>query len=180
VLSPSLSAQNGALQAVLADVEDPSKPVAVAPGEWQIEWQGGAEIATGKARLNVTEADPFQWTQKLDGIDTTKELVLEWTTKGIQPSDGLSLTALFLVPESETTLAVGTVACRAAGNSTGLTLPESLMKQMPPSKVGGLVMLIAEGRTAAAKFAAPFRLAQGETDFAAFDQRFAVIRMRQY
>ena len=178
LLAPSLTAQSGTLQTILADVED-VRPVAIAPGEWQIQWQGGSQIATGIAKLNVKEADPLSWTQALPPIDAAQELPLTWSTQGLDENSTLYLSGLFLAPV-ENTIALGSLSCKLAGNATSFTIPEAVMKSLPRTPAGGLALLVLEGRTAVAPFSANYRAVAGQLDYGAFDQRFSVVKLRSY
>ena len=141
--------------------------------------QGGSQIATGVAKLNVKEADPLAWPQALPAVDAARELALNWVTKGLDDKTPLYLAGIFLAP-SDNALAFGSFSCKVPGSATTFTIPEAVMKAMPKTPVSGVALLVLEGRTAVTPFSANYRAVAGQLDYGAFDQRFSVVKLREY
>ena len=143
-----------------------------------MEWPGGREMAGGQARLNVQEADPLSWTQVLPLIDATKELPLAWQVRG--PSEQIFFTGIFLAPESETAIALGGFHCKVPADARAFTIPASVMEGMPSTVADGLAIIAIESRTSVTPFSANLQQMEGELDYGVFDQRFAVVKVREY
>jgi hypothetical protein len=160
------------------DESDAARAAAIAPGEWQVEWTGGTQLAGGKATLSVAEPGPLVWDQELATIDAGEELPLKWQAKGLPTPPRFSLVGVFYAPGATPgTLAYGGFSCVVEG--TEFTVPREVMSQMPAAESGrAFFLLTATGSPA--PFVVEYANRQGRADYAGFLQEAAVIKVREY
>lgn len=159
------------------DETDPIQSGSIAPGEWQVQWPGGAHIAPGRATLTVNDADPVQWDAPFDVINANEALPLKWAYKGTPAETGVTINGVFLAPGQATAVEIGAFTCRASG--TEFTVPKEILSAMPVS-ASGRALIRLEGRSAATAFAAETRVTNGTLDYGNFAQFFTLMRVRPY
>jgi uncharacterized protein (TIGR03437 family) len=120
-----------------AAVADPAQlPAAfLVPGAWQLTVPGGANF--GPFQVSSSLPPPVRWTNRaaLAMVDRSQDQTITWQPDGYSSKDVMTVSlssSYFAQSLPGTYLAVG-LTCRAPASAGKLTIPASLMRQMPPS-----------------------------------------------
>ena len=106
------------------------------PGDWTVEVPGGNDVAAFRAALRVPPA--LRWINRatVSPVSRTKDITLKWDPSGYTDQEWV---------QGSLDVGRGSVGCQAAATAGSITIPASLIAQLPDMKVfpAMLILLLA-------------------------------------
>ena len=163
----------------------------IAAGTYTITGAGGPDV--GPFTANVRLSGIPTWTNRdaISSVVRSQPLTINWSGAAADDVVVVTGSAGNLVGGSQGTYAGATFVCTARGNANSLTVPTSILQQMPavaavnlagataPNAIGTLTVAVANADGANGRFTAPLR-PSGNIDYGFFNYVFGGLKTLAY